>query len=72
MALSKKHYQAIAREIYVTRAKVQHDDGEYYTLHVISGLTVRLADMFKADNPAFDRERFTEACETGTTRGMRK
>lgn len=72
--MSKKDYQAIARAIHGVRqlhpAFTQHFDGKDYS--AADTLTSYLAAVLAADSPRFDRARFVEACETGTTRGMRK
>lgn len=71
--MSKKDYQAIARAVYETRqlrpAFSQEFDGEDSASDVLIG---KLSRVFACDNHLFSRERFKEACETGTTRGMRK
>ncbi len=70
--MSKKNYQAIARAIHATREMIyrnpSHDEVRDALL---ADLTERLAGVFRADNPRFDGARFAEACETGTTKGMR-
>jgi hypothetical protein len=60
--MSKKNYQAIAMAIH--DALYVADDKELFV--------AVLTDIMATDNPRFDRGRFMEACETGTTRGMRK
>lgn len=69
MALSKKHFIAIARE---TKSQV-----DAYNTQIANGsnlgdcracidalrvLMVALCDVFAADNAQFDRERFLKAC----------
>lgn len=70
--MSKKDYQAIARAIHGTREMIyrvpEHDEVRRLLL---ADLQDRLSGVFKADNSAFSRERFIEACETGKCRGMR-
>lgn len=72
--MSKKDYQAIARLIHEVRsgnpAFTQHFDGRPDS--PADEITKGLGDIFRRDNPRFDRERFVEACETGTTHGMPK
>lgn len=64
--MSKKDYQAIAQAIYkVRRQDAQEPCGDHHG-HIAEAL----AEVFKADNSAFDRSRFLEACETGMTKGM--
>lgn len=78
--MSKKDYQAIARAIYETRQAVpafsQTTDvmacGVWTRDTPHNELVSRIAGVLACDSPRFDRARFVEACETGTTRGMRK
>jgi hypothetical protein len=65
--MSKKDYQAIAGAIYTASVKDPAFTGE-----TRNGLVFELCVIFKADNSAFDRARFIEACETGRTKGMRQ
>lgn len=75
MAMSKKHYQAIARALYEAVQTQAHEDARiaapsaarYLMAHVMEGI----ARVLAADNPRFDRERFVEACETGRCKGMK-
>jgi hypothetical protein len=56
---SKKHYVAIAREI----AELLKDlEGSNAAIHAVALLASRVACIFKDDNPAFDRQRFLQAC----------
>ena len=64
--MSKKDYQAIAAAIYTAHRR----SGDKAV--ALQCLTDDLCDIFKADNSAFSRERFREACETGKCRGMRQ
>lgn len=67
--MSKKDYQAIARALHVELIDAQENtpqDGSQTVRNVASGI----ANVLAADNPAFDRARFLETCETGTTKGM--
>lgn len=66
MALSKKHFQAIARIMYDVKLTKRDNAHEQW-----DDVVRELARWCAAENEAFDRERFIEACETGTTRGMR-
>jgi hypothetical protein len=54
--VSKKDYVAIAAEL---RALATHDLFAYDHVRILSA---KLADIFKADNARFDRERFLPAC----------
>lgn len=78
MSMSKKDYQAIAARLHALKVN-QYDPG------IASGITYMgsdwldasmvagaLADYMGQENERFDRARFIEACETGTTKGMRK
>jgi len=71
--MSKKDYQAIARVLYQARktepaAPVFKPTAEEMRWDIAG----RLATIFAADNPRFDRGRFLEACATGQTKGMRR
>lgn len=69
--MSKRHYQAIAAILYRTRqAFKESDSGD--ALAALEMVMVEFALEASADNPRFDRVRFIEACETGTTKGMPK
>lgn len=39
---------------------------------VAEDIAEAVANVMAADSPRFDRARFIEACETGSTRGMKK
>ena len=74
--MSKKDYQALARVIYQQAQDANYlSDGEYAQAaseDAIQRLSHAIASVLAVDNPRFDRARFIEACETGTTKGMRK
>lgn len=74
--MSKKDYQAIALAIHEVRAGALMADLDVLTNSIVTGvigaITDNIAHIMSADNGNFDRARFIEACETGTTRGMRK
>lgn len=59
--MSEKDYQAIARAIYATT----HGLTESQWRDVAEPIRSAIADALAADNSAFDRARFIEACETG-------
>ena len=61
MAMSKKDYQAIARVFNLTRSELR--TGREDAGVMLRILQNKLADVLAADNPRFDRARFTEACE---------
>lgn len=71
--MTKKDYQAIARAIYNSRQLAcditEHRD---CVLAPIAALQAQMIQILADDNPRFDRARFIEACETGTTKGMPK
>jgi len=70
--MSKKDYQAIAGAIYATREMIYRDPSHDEVRNcLLADLADRLARVFRADNPRFDRARFIEACETGKCKGMR-
>lgn len=67
--MSKKDYQAIARMLHgADPAGTAVTDPADTWRSIVEGMANVLAD----DSPRFDRQRFIEACETGTTKGMRK
>lgn len=74
--MSKKDYQAIARAIHEARQTVAHEDARIAapsaTNYLMAHVQENIARALAADNPRFDRARFLEACETGSTRGMPK
>ena len=77
MPMSKKDYQAIARAIHDARRIIESPPPNTgfnigQGLLGIAHATECIADALEDDNPRFDRKRFVEACETGTTKGMPK
>ena len=71
--MSKKDYQAIARAIYRTRnGRPWEGAADEAGLRILNIVRLEIAEVLAASNPRFDRERFKEACETGTTKGMAK
>lgn len=74
--MSKKDYQAIARAIHEATQTIAYEDARLAapsaTRYLMSHIQGNIARALSADNPRFDRARFIEACETGTTKGMRK
>jgi hypothetical protein len=67
MTTSKKDYEAVAEAVKEVRVRFTEDPrsaagpaGE-----AVFQLTIRLADIFEADNPNFDRFRFLEATHVG-------
>ena len=68
--MSKKDYVELARVLYcakrnVLEANTQHLTPRELAEWAIGNVSSRIADVLAADNPAFDRARFIEACETG-------
>jgi hypothetical protein len=57
MSMSKKDYVKVANIIHTA---IQESDPSYDAWVEIG---MRLADMFAADNPRFDRDRFYEAAD---------
>lgn len=76
MAMSKRHYEAIAGAVFTARvemlARTPYDGSEQTALNTLDAVVGHLALHLAADNPRFDRARFVEACETGACRGMRR
>lgn len=67
MALSKKHFIAIAREtksqIDAYRSATNIGAGQHSAeIGALHTLMVALCDVFAADNAQFDRARFLKAC----------
>jgi hypothetical protein len=63
MALSKKHYEAIARRI---KAQLRRHEGDSFSAAAariaLNELACDLAFDFRADNSRFDEARFLKAC----------
>lgn len=68
--MSKKDYQAIARMIHEIAGEQAGEDYGAERIKAINAVSLGLAGVMAADNPAFDRARFLEACETGRCKGM--
>ena len=58
MAMSKKDYVKFAEVIRVAKQR-DYEIGA----QVLRFFEIEIADLFAADNPRFDRERFAKACE---------
>jgi hypothetical protein len=74
--MTKKDYQAVARALYTAvkpHTYVEHG-AQMFAREAVAWMDAvqGIADAMAQDSPRFDRARFLEACETGTTRGMRK
>ena len=64
MAMSKKHYEAVAR---VIREERESWEGNGQVQSALSYVTVGLALAFAKDNPAFDRNKFLEAARVAAS-----
>lgn len=68
MALSKKHYEAIAREIRDELGGLGDAHPSFTPVQVAAAratlynLTIKLCTTFGRDNPNFDGQRFLAAC----------
>ncbi len=63
MALSRKHYEAVAQILNDNAAfnvRIQKPDG----VTAIASVAEDLADLFEKDNASFDRDRFLKAVAT--------
>lgn len=58
MAMSRKHYEAVARVLREERENWTEDGQVQLALSYVAS---QLAGVFAADNQAFDRDRFLEA-----------
>lgn len=56
--MSRKDYVAFAR-IIKTNLEISHSPLERVT---VKGVATDMADLFAADNPRFDRQKFLTAC----------
>jgi hypothetical protein len=57
--MSKRHFEAIAAVIAGDLASHRHNDSAYYA---IRNVALSMADLFRRENPRFDRVRFLRAC----------
>ena len=73
--MSKKDYQAIAGAFYRLQPEPAHsNDPDKRSIDAMRGVWFSLRagiESVLAANPRFDRERFVQACETGSCKGMR-
>lgn len=53
MLFTKRHYEAIAAVLMNASMDVDREGG-----YVVAGIAKRLADLFEADNPRFNRDTF--------------
>jgi hypothetical protein len=64
-AMTKKLFVAVADVLYGAKTNLSLPE-----FHIVNDIAERLADLFAAGNPHFDRERFLAACSgvaTGRT-----
>jgi hypothetical protein len=59
MAMSKKHYEKIAKAI---NSVLRSDTSARVERVVVGKIAIALADVLNEDNPNFDRRRFYNAC----------
>ena len=68
MAMSLKHYKAIAKalgEVYAIELTYSYKSNPKLALEgAITGIADRLGSIFEADNPNFDWDKFNSAIET--------
>lgn len=66
MAMSRKHYSAIAERFTDASTYVEDNYGETLTRNevadVLNYLAGKIAGVMRDDNPNFDRKRFMDAC----------
>jgi hypothetical protein len=61
--MSRKNYIAFAKALYdVKPHSAENDRCNMHILDQWQATVSAIADVFKADNPRFDRERFLRAC----------
>lgn len=64
MAMSKKHYTAIAdvfSEKWATLQALDDSSARIVSMFIVKALAARMVDVFAEDNPAFDPNRFWAA-----------
>ena len=64
MAMSKKHYTAIAsvfNEQWATLQALDDSSARTVSMVIVKALAARMMDLFAEDNPAFDPHRFWAA-----------
>jgi len=62
--MTKKNFEAIAEALRQSTVQFDETDGYFERGRLTQSLMVvsDLADVFAADNPRFDRQKFLEAC----------
>ena len=63
--MTRKHYNAIAKALkdYQVAMNSMFTEAEAEPIiNTVQDIALILADIFKADNPNFNRDRFAEAC----------
>jgi hypothetical protein len=68
--MGPKNYRAIGQAIRDARP-VEGTNWDVSTRELFADITGRIADVFQADNPRFDRARFLEYVATGVDRRKR-
>lgn len=61
MAMSRKHYESLATVIRRVYKKFP-EPNDVETRVAIRTIVLAMCDLFKSDNPNFDREKFIRAC----------
>ena len=61
--MTRKHYVAIAKAISNVRKEWGQDALDTKTRHMVEEIEDALAQVFKADNANFDKQRFLDACK---------
>ena len=57
--MTKKHFEAIARIAREVKQGVETQGG----VDAVDALVEKLSDLFKDENPRFDKARFKQACQ---------
>ncbi len=62
----QRHYEAIAEVIQAVKDDIHlNSDNDTRQLHGVAKVQATLSRLFKADNTAFDTDRFARACFPG-------
>jgi hypothetical protein len=65
--MTRKHYEKVAKELLAYRKETRglfpdYAESKGHKLEALDEILDILSDIFKADNPNFDRDRFVTAC----------
>jgi len=60
--MTRKHYRAIAEFIRNNTSEIDDDIHSHFMFVPRNSLVFELANLFAADNPNFDRQKFLDAC----------